>query len=57
MLPLRLNPHSETTARSSFDTPTPPIARVMVEAVHDADAKRYGQSIANALHSSIGAYY
>ncbi|HYT21910.1 MAG TPA: hypothetical protein VEW05_16985 [Candidatus Polarisedimenticolia bacterium] len=55
MLPLRLNPHSETTARSSFDTPTPPIARVMVEAVHDADAKRYGQSIANALHSSIGA--
>jgi phosphoglucosamine mutase len=34
---------------------TEPLARVMVEAEHDADVQRYAQSIANALRSSIGA--
>ena len=34
---------------------TEPVARVMVEAEHDADVQRYSQSIANALRSSIGA--
>jgi phosphoglucosamine mutase len=34
---------------------TEPLARVMVEAEHDADVQRYSQSIANALRSSIGA--
>ena len=33
---------------------TEPLARVMVEAEHDADVQRYSQSIANALRSSIG---
>ncbi len=34
---------------------TEPLARVMVEAEHDADVQQYSQSIANALRSSIGA--
>ena len=34
---------------------TEPVARVMVEAEHDADVQRYSQSIADALRSSIGA--
>jgi phosphoglucosamine mutase len=34
---------------------TEPLARVMVEAEHDADVQRFSQSIANALRSSIGA--
>jgi phosphoglucosamine mutase len=33
---------------------TEPLARVMVEAEHDADVQRYSQSVANALRSSIG---
>ena len=34
---------------------TEPLARVMVEAEHDADVQRFSQSLANALRSSIGA--
>jgi phosphoglucosamine mutase len=34
---------------------TEPIARVMVEAEHDADVQHFSQSLANALRSSIGA--
>jgi phosphoglucosamine mutase len=34
---------------------TEPLARVMVEAEHDADVQRFSQSVANALRSSIGA--
>jgi phosphoglucosamine mutase len=34
---------------------TEPLARVMVEAEHDADVRRYSQSLAEALRSSIGA--
>jgi len=34
---------------------TEPLARVMVEAEHDADVQRFSQSIAGALRSSIGA--
>jgi phosphoglucosamine mutase len=34
---------------------TEPLARVMVEAEHDADVQRFSQSIATALRSSIGA--
>ena len=34
---------------------TEQLARVMVEAEHDADVQRYSQSLANALRSSIGA--
>ena len=34
---------------------TEPLARVMVEAEHDADVQRFSQSIAAALRSSIGA--
>ena len=34
---------------------TEPLARVMVEAEHDADVQRFSQSIASALRSSIGA--
>jgi len=34
---------------------TEPVARVMVEAEHDADVQRFSQSIANALRSAIGA--
>jgi phosphoglucosamine mutase len=33
---------------------TEPLARVMVEAEHDADVKRFSESIANALRSAIG---
>jgi phosphoglucosamine mutase len=33
---------------------TEPLARVMVEAEHDADVQRYSQSVANALRESIG---
>jgi phosphoglucosamine mutase len=33
---------------------TEPLARVMVEAEHDADVQRFSQSVANALRSSIG---
>jgi phosphoglucosamine mutase len=33
---------------------TEPLARVMVEAEHDADVQRFSQSIANALRSAIG---
>lgn len=34
---------------------TEPLARVMVEAEHDADVQRFSASLANALRSSIGA--
>jgi phosphoglucosamine mutase len=34
---------------------TEPLARVMVEAEHQADVLRYSQSVADALRSSIGA--
>lgn len=34
---------------------TEPLARVMVEAEHDADVKRFSQSIAEALRKAIGA--
>lgn len=34
---------------------TEPLARVMVEAEHDADVQRFSQSLANALRSAIGA--
>ncbi|MGB7844287.1 MAG: phosphoglucosamine mutase [Candidatus Acidiferrum sp.] len=34
---------------------TEPLARVMVEAEHQADVERYSRSIANALRSTIGA--
>jgi phosphoglucosamine mutase len=34
---------------------TEPLARVMVEAEHDADVRRYSQSLAEALRTSIGA--
>ena len=34
---------------------TEPLARVMVEAEHDADVHRFSQSLANALRASIGA--
>ncbi|HKI11838.1 MAG TPA: phosphoglucosamine mutase [Candidatus Acidoferrum sp.] len=34
---------------------TEPLARVMVEAEHDADVQRFSQSIANSLRSTIGA--
>jgi phosphoglucosamine mutase len=34
---------------------TEQLARVMVEAEHDADVERFSQSLANALRSSIGA--
>jgi len=34
---------------------TEPLARVMVEAEHDADVERFSQSIARALRNSIGA--
>jgi phosphoglucosamine mutase len=34
---------------------TEPLARVMVEAEHDADVKRYSQMIADALRGAIGA--
>ena len=34
---------------------TEPLARVMVEAEHDADVQRFSQSIADALRSTIGA--
>ncbi len=33
---------------------TEPLARVMVEAEHEADVQRFSQSLANALRSSIG---
>ncbi|MDP9339983.1 MAG: phosphoglucosamine mutase [Acidobacteriota bacterium] len=33
---------------------TEPLARVMVEAEHDADVQRFSQSLANALRTSIG---
>jgi phosphoglucosamine mutase len=33
---------------------TEPLARVMVEAEHDADVQRFSQSIASALRSAIG---
>ena len=33
---------------------TEPLARVMVEAEHDADVQRFSQSIASAVQSSIG---
>jgi phosphoglucosamine mutase len=34
---------------------TEPLARVMVEAEHEADVRRFSQSVADALRSSIGA--
>ena len=34
---------------------TEPLARVMVEAEHDADVQRFSESVANALRHSIGA--
>jgi len=34
---------------------TEPLARVMVEAEHDSDVRRFSQSIASALKSAIGA--
>lgn len=34
---------------------TEPLARVMVEAEHDADVRRFSQSVANALRAAIGA--
>jgi phosphoglucosamine mutase len=34
---------------------TEPLARVMVEAEHDADVQRFSQSVASALRHSIGA--
>jgi phosphoglucosamine mutase len=34
---------------------TEPLARVMVEAEHDADVQRFSQSIADALRTTIGA--
>ena len=34
---------------------TEQLARVMVEAEHEADVQRFSQSLAKALHSSIGA--
>jgi phosphoglucosamine mutase len=34
---------------------TEPLARVMVEAEHQADVERFSESVANALRSSIGA--
>jgi phosphoglucosamine mutase len=33
---------------------TEPLARVMVEAEHDADVQRYSQAVADALRESIG---
>jgi phosphoglucosamine mutase len=34
---------------------TEPLARVMVEAEHDADVQRYSESVAAALRETIGA--
>jgi len=34
---------------------TEPLARVMVEAEHDSDVRRFSESLANALRASIGA--
>jgi len=34
---------------------TEPLARVMVEAEHQADVERFAQSIAKALRETIGA--
>jgi phosphoglucosamine mutase len=34
---------------------TEPLARVMVEAEHQADVDKYSESIADALRSTIGA--
>jgi len=34
---------------------TEPLARVMVEAEHEADVQRFSQSVANALRTAIGA--
>jgi phosphoglucosamine mutase len=34
---------------------TEPLARVMVEAEHDADVRRFSESLASAVRSSIGA--
>jgi phosphoglucosamine mutase len=34
---------------------TEPLARVMVEAEHQADVQRFSQSVADALRTSIGA--
>ena len=34
---------------------TEPLARVMVEAEHDADVQRFSESLANAVRASIGA--
>jgi phosphoglucosamine mutase len=34
---------------------TEPLARVMVEAEHEADVQRFSQSVANALRSAIGS--
>jgi len=34
---------------------TEQLARVMVEAEHEADVERFSQSLANALRASIGA--
>jgi phosphoglucosamine mutase len=34
---------------------TEPLARVMVEAEHDADVRRFSESLANALRQTIGA--
>ena len=33
---------------------TEPLARVMVEAEHQADVERFSQSVADALRASIG---
>jgi phosphoglucosamine mutase len=34
---------------------TEPLARVMVEAEHDDDVRRWSDALASALHSAIGA--
>ena len=34
---------------------TEPLARVMVEAEHDADVQRFSKSVADALRSALGA--
>ena len=34
---------------------TEPLARVMVEAEHDADVIKYSETVANALRFTIGA--
>ena len=34
---------------------TEPLARVMVEAEHESDVQRFGESLADALRASIGA--